>query len=221
MSASPEPEHAAGNVGNKRRSGRVSRKPDIFKHTSPYNNTKRKRSDAEDDEQDDAEGDDANSSASSDQDEEEEDEPAEEERKDKARKARSAPKKPAAKKAKATGSVVNIPIRSTAGKARRPKKAKALDTEAAEDAGGLYAEVFARGHTLDAVAVDWLKTFDAHQSEAVADLINFVLRCAGCELEITNHDIDDPDGCTNKLTDLQEEFQAVSLRSQICSLCNR
>jgi cohesin complex subunit SA-1/2 len=43
----------------------------------------------------------------------------------------------------------------------------------------------------------------------VADLVNFVLRSAGCELEVSDEDIEDPDNCANRLGDLQEEFQAV------------
>lgn len=43
----------------------------------------------------------------------------------------------------------------------------------------------------------------------MADLVNFVLRSAGCDLEVTHEDIEDPDNCAGKLGDLQEEFQAV------------
>lgn len=74
------------------------------------------------------------------------------------------------------------------------------------------AEVFARGHTLDDVAAEWLKTFEQHESQAVADVVNFVLQCAGCNLQVTDHDIEDPDGCTNKIEDLQAEYQAQQER---------
>lgn len=39
-------------------------------------------------------------------------------------------------------------------------------------------------------------------------MVNFVLKSAGCDLKVTDHDIEDPDNCTNKLEDLQGEFQA-------------
>jgi cohesin complex subunit SA-1/2 len=42
------------------------------------------------------------------------------------------------------------------------------------------------------------------------DLVNFVLKASGCDLEIDEHDIQDQDNVTGKLTDLQEEYQAVS-----------
>lgn len=70
--------------------------------------------------------------------------------------------------------------------------------------------MFARGHTLADVAAEWLKSFEQHESAAVADLVNFVLKCAGCDLKVADHDIEDPDNCTNKVEDLQGEFQAVS-----------
>lgn len=37
-----------------------------------------------------------------------------------------------------------------------------------------------------------------------------MLKCAGCDAKVTDHDIEDVDGCTNKLSDLQDEYQAVS-----------
>jgi cohesin complex subunit SA-1/2 len=74
---------------------------------------------------------------------------------------------------------------------------------------GLAAEVFAGNLTLDEVAAEWMKRFHIHESDAVAEIVNFVLRSAGCNLKVDRHDIEDPDGCTSKLTELQDEFQAV------------
>ena len=78
----------------------------------------------------------------------------------------------------------------------------------------MYTEVFARGHTLDDVVTEWIRQFHEHESRAVADLVNFVLKCTGCSLQISEHDIEDPDSATNKIADLQEEFQAVGLKSR-------
>jgi cohesin complex subunit SA-1/2 len=41
----------------------------------------------------------------------------------------------------------------------------------------------------------------------MADLFNFVLKCAGCDHKITNHDVEDPDHYTEKIADIQEEYQ--------------
>ena len=73
------------------------------------------------------------------------------------------------------------------------------------------AEVFARGHTLADVAAEWLKSFEQHESQAVADLVNFVLKSSGCDLKITDTDVEDPDHCTSRVEDLQGEYQAVSM----------
>lgn len=45
----------------------------------------------------------------------------------------------------------------------------------------------------------------------MCDLINFVLRCTGCNLQVDVHDIEDPDNITGKLTDLQDEYQAQNI----------
>jgi len=44
----------------------------------------------------------------------------------------------------------------------------------------------------------------------MAELVNFILKCAGCTIRITADDINDEDNVENKLGDIQEEYQAVS-----------
>jgi len=70
--------------------------------------------------------------------------------------------------------------------------------------------VFSNEKSLGVVAVAWLKRFKDHESSAVAEIVNLVLRCAGCAVEVDLHDIEDPDNCASKLTDIQDEYQAVS-----------
>ena len=227
LSDHPVEADAPADTANKRRSGRVSRKPPQFAQapTRP----KRKRAEAEEDgvadgqEADEDDEEESESEASADEEEVRE-------RRAKARKTKAAPttKKPAAKRPKTNGVTLALPVRSQV-KGRR-KRAQAVDEEDAEQAGGLYgqsktlptrapsqhmltkctAEVFARGHTLHDVAAEWLQAFEQHESAAVAQLVNFVLRCSGCDLNVTEHDIEDPDNCTGKMEDLQGEFQAVS-----------
>ena len=45
----------------------------------------------------------------------------------------------------------------------------------------------------------------------MCDLINFVLKCTGCNLLVDVHDIEDPDNVTSKLTDLQDEYQSSKI----------
>ena len=45
----------------------------------------------------------------------------------------------------------------------------------------------------------------------MCELINFVLKCTGCDLQVDVHDIEDPDNVTSKLSDLQDEYQAQQI----------
>ena len=57
------------------------------------------------------------------------------------------------------------------------------------------------------MAADWITRYEQHNTNAMCDLINFVLKCTGCDLQVDVHDIEDPDNVTSKLTDLQDEYQ--------------
>lgn len=72
----------------------------------------------------------------------------------------------------------------------------------------IAAEVFSQDRALDAVAADWIARWDQNNTEAMCDLINFVIKCTGCNLQVDVHDIEDPDNVVSKLTDLQDEYQA-------------
>lgn len=43
------------------------------------------------------------------------------------------------------------------------------------------------------------------------DLVNLVIRCTGCKIEVEAQDIEDPDNVVSKLTDVQDEFQAQKI----------
>lgn len=45
----------------------------------------------------------------------------------------------------------------------------------------------------------------------MCELINFVLKCTGCDLQVDVHDIEDPDNAASKLDDLQAEYQAKKI----------
>src|SRR6266480_3226546 len=71
--------------------------------------------------------------------------------------------------------------------------------------------MFARDQSVDTVATEWLNRFKDHESRAVADLFNFILKCAGCDHKIESYDVEDPDHFTDKLGDIQEEYQAQGI----------
>ncbi|KAF2806241.1 uncharacterized protein BDZ99DRAFT_422643 [Mytilinidion resinicola] len=184
-----------------RKSGRVVKKPELVAAaSSPSGSVKRKR-DGDDDE----DMDDASDEAS---DEESDGEPDEEELREKKRaKKKAAPRKPAPKKSKTNGEV-SLAIRPAVTKQKKPRKARTVKMVDPEEAEGLYAEVFASGDDLNDVAARWITSFNENEAIAVAEIVNLVLKCAGCDSKVDNHDIDDPDSCATKLTDIQEEYQA-------------
>ena len=71
------------------------------------------------------------------------------------------------------------------------------------------AEVFSEGHTLDAVAADWIARWERNNREAMCDMINLVIKCTGCNTQVDVHDIEDQDNVPSRLGDIQEEYQAL------------
>ena len=206
----------------RRRSGRV-RKSNALVTSSP---SKRKRGELEDD---DVDMEDASEDDSEAPDEGEPDEEEVKERKRRAKKPKTS--KPAPKKTKSgmNGQAVrSLAIRPATGTAKGKKKGKAQQNAAAGASGGLHglyamyptmndtltrltADVFTHGKGSDDVAAEWLLRFKQHESDAVADLFNFVLKSAGCDHTIMSDDVEDPDHFTDKLAEIQEEYQAQGI----------
>lgn len=57
------------------------------------------------------------------------------------------------------------------------------------------------------VAAIWATRFEENNAEALCDLVNALLKSAGCDEKITEHDIEDIDNIPNKLNDLSEEYE--------------
>ncbi|KAF1957699.1 STAG-domain-containing protein [Byssothecium circinans] len=195
----------------RRRSGRVVKRPAKFApESSPAGSTKRKRG------ADNESGSDVDEDAPSSEDEQSqssEGEPDEEELKARrqAKKSRPAQKKPQQKKPKTNGEIVSLAMRpatSKTKKASKPRKAPVRKSAVVdEDDDGLYAEIFARGNRVEDVAAQWISRFNEHEARAVAELVNFVIRAAGCHMKIDEDDIADPDNCPNRLGEIQDEYQ--------------
>lgn len=75
------------------------------------------------------------------------------------------------------------------------------------------ADIFASGDSAQFVAQQWLEKYKLGDAAALGDLINCILRCAGCDLEVTVDDIRDPENIPNRLLDLQSVYQEVRLRA--------
>ncbi|OAQ98255.1 hypothetical protein LLEC1_00778 [Akanthomyces lecanii] len=118
--------------------------------------------------------------------------------------AASRQKKPSLKKPKingAGGHTARIPS--------RPKKNVRI--EAGTKGTGLFVDIFGSGEPSQTVAHQWLEKYKADNATALSDLVNCILQCAGCDLEVTPDDIRDPENIPNRLVDLQGVYQEQNI----------
>ncbi|KAM5452384.1 cohesin complex subunit [Microsporum audouinii] len=224
---------------SRRQSGRVRRKPVIFS-SQTFNSSRPKRKrrpavnnnedDASNDEADQAQGQEEGEGEEDDEEDEEESEESEGDADDEELKARRKTKKraasgkkpqskksktkPAAKKQKTMNSIELALRPITNGQNPKPpsrKKKPRMRQSELGDEEGLYAEVFGRGHTTEAVAAEWLSKYEEHNINGMRDLINFILRCTGTDIKVESTDIEDVDNVANRLNDIQEEYQAQDI----------
>nr|OQO26266.1 hypothetical protein B0A51_07161 [Rachicladosporium sp. CCFEE 5018] len=210
MSSSLAPSSPAEATNGVRASGRVRKQPETLYNSSPApGSNKRKRQENGEEVDDDGDVQMPEDYVSDEDLPQSDDEPDEEElREQKARSRRAkaaSTKKPVAKKPRVNGATT-LPIRGALKRA--PKKAKQLDTLDAEEAGGLFAKVFAHNEDLQKIATEWRQVFQDNEAEGVAQVVNFVLKSAGCNSKVNEHDVEDPDAVTGRITDLMEEYQA-------------
>jgi len=205
---------------NRRKSGRVVRKPDLFSedhyHSSFLSNgsAKRKRissagAPAEMDEDEEEQ----TSSDESDDVDTEDDPPDEEELREERRtqRKRASGVKPAVKRAKiAHGAGTTLAIRSGKTQSRplakgaKTKRARARPSQAQQE--GLYADVFGKGNSAEDAASLWLRSLRKDSVAAIRDLVNFILQCVGCDVKVESPDVEDIDNVPNKLGDVLEEY---------------
>jgi cohesin complex subunit SA-1/2 len=62
---------------------------------------------------------------------------------------------------------------------------------------------------LNDVAAQWVGRFHEHEAKAVAEIVNLVIRAAGCHVQIDEDDVAEPDNCPHRLGELQDEYNAV------------
>ncbi|KAJ5980774.1 hypothetical protein N7481_008072 [Penicillium waksmanii] len=213
----------AGTPGeDRRKSGRMTRRPDTFSqstHSALETNAggKRKRGDVLEP------GGDDNMSDSESDESSEDDAADEEELKAKKRAARKAQsKKPAAKKVPRAAKKPKV-VGNGLGKqlafrpalngrlpASRPRMPKIRPSLAAGE-HGLYAEIFGKSNNADTAAAQWLSLYQRDNLGAMRDLINFLIRCTGATLELTKEEVDDVDNAPNQIASLQNEYQAEGI----------
>ncbi|KAI1138576.1 STAG-domain-containing protein [Hypoxylon sp. FL0543] len=203
---------------SRRRSGRVVRAPQKFSPDPQNDPTSSKRKRGPDRDGEDAE----NESPVEDEDEElsdpeDEDDEVEEQtsRSKKSKpKQKSRTKKPAAKRAKVNGTAPPEAASASLAPAlklpNRPKKTGRVAI-AHPDGDGLYADVFASRDSSDDVAAHWFQRYQEDDAKALTEVINCVLLAAGCEQQLTEDDIRDPDNSANRLSELEEAYQQTNI----------
>src|SRR4051794_16067106 len=78
-------------------------------------------------------------------------------------------------------------------------------------ANTILAEVFGKSNNPDTVAAQWLSQYQRNNGQAMRDLVNFILRCAGTDLEVDNDEVADVDNAPDRITDLQALYQAEGI----------
>ncbi|KAL1863545.1 cohesin complex subunit [Paecilomyces lecythidis] len=226
----PEQNGASSPPSNRRKSSRAIRKPELFSQAS-YNTSKRKRGsrrdsddDDDDNDEDDGEEEEENASEESDEDEDEDDDADEEEIRERKKAARKAAAKRksttrgkgksqtrAAKKPKiaTNGTGKRLAIRSATNGKRPSRPLVKPNLSGPEE--GLFGEIFVKGRPLDGVAADWLTQCQQENVSAMRDLVNFILRCTGTDLKVTNAEIEDIDNIHRRVLDLEEEYRAQDI----------
>ncbi|KAI0400565.1 hypothetical protein F4802DRAFT_609987 [Xylaria palmicola] len=213
-----------------RRSGRARVAPQKFSpeprpsQNDQTSSSKRKRGQDHEDGDNDVENEEPDASeddAPSDDDRDDEDADEDDEPPRRSKKSRSAQKsrsrKPAAKRTKVNGtasaSTPGLLVAPAVRLPNRPKKTTkvAPPSLARRDDNDLYSEVFGSGNESDDVAAHWFQRCRDDQANALAELINCVLLAAGCDQQLTEDDIRDPENSANRLTELEEAYEQTSI----------
>jgi cohesin complex subunit SA-1/2 len=73
------------------------------------------------------------------------------------------------------------------------------------------AGVFVSEEPIKEVVQEWLGRYRNDNASAMTELVNFMLKAAGCDLQVTVDNINDFDNAAGRLKDIQDEYQAVGL----------
>ncbi|BGP22583.1 cohesin complex subunit SA-1/2 [Rhodotorula toruloides] len=76
-----------------------------------------------------------------------------------------------------------------------------------EDDNGLFNAVKDPNTALKTVVEDWIESYKEDSGPAMAELVNFILRCCGCNSTIDEHQAEDENGIVENLKDIVDEFK--------------
>ncbi|RKF59977.1 Cohesin subunit psc3 [Erysiphe neolycopersici] len=187
----------------RRRSGRIIKPPQKFTSVvtpSRATSKRKRRADVESDSPD--PGDDDSSDTS--KDDIHDKQPKSQRKSQKAKKPSAKRHKPHGRPNLAVNDVMKLPSRLKKNINRRVVVAD-------KDSTGLHAELFSSGNRPQDIAAQWLQKYRENDRQALADLVNLILRSSGCNIEVTVDDVDDIDNVDGRLVDVQSEFQMQNI----------
>ncbi|GAA6060152.1 hypothetical protein JCM10212_001449 [Sporobolomyces blumeae] len=132
------------------------------------------------------------------------------------------------KRGKKVGGVSGSTTRKAPGPARKPRAKKQGDEEEGDEAdegarktsagkdfpidddNNLFNAVKSPNTALQTVAEDWVESYREDSGPAMAELVNFVLRCCGCNASVDEHQAEDENGIVENLKDIVDEFKQES-----------
>ncbi|GAA6050117.1 hypothetical protein JCM3770_001381 [Rhodotorula araucariae] len=87
------------------------------------------------------------------------------------------------------------------------KRAQAGKDFKVEGDNGLFNAVKNPNTALQTTAEDWIESYREESGPAMAELVNFVLRCCGCNAIVDEHQSEDENGIVENLKDIVDEFK--------------
>jgi cohesin complex subunit SA-1/2 len=89
----------------------------------------------------------------------------------------------------------------------KPDERKDDEKEYAKDDGMFLFESLTKGGAVQSIVSDWVQQFELSQTNAMTELVNFLLRSSGSDVIVDSQQIEDPDSFTDSLESLQEQMQ--------------
>ncbi|GAA5932633.1 cohesin subunit IRR1 [Sporobolomyces koalae] len=76
-----------------------------------------------------------------------------------------------------------------------------------DDDNELFNAVKSPNTALQTTAEDWIESYQQDPGPAMAELVNFILRCCGCNSSVDEHQAEDENGVVENLKDIVDEFK--------------
>ncbi|KAK9458515.1 STAG domain-containing protein [Lipomyces oligophaga] len=100
-----------------------------------------------------------------------------------------------------------VPGRNKNSRRKRVRaNSESTDTNVAAVDNDIYEAVKDSNVAISSMAIDWVQNYEEDNTQALMQLINFILRCSGCHESVTSYDIEDQDSVASTISQIQEVF---------------